>query len=175
MTFLALQRNVRRDVAREIRNQANPARANDSRVARPVNPQAHVAYLQGLFFLNKRSPVALDKSVNSLTKQLNSTRRTPRLMLGAPITYIYLGSWASSRPERLFLKPSGRYEALELDETLADAYAALGQVSKHMIGIGPRQRNVASVLLELSPSSWLARGWYAGLLSTIGRFEQSSN
>jgi len=64
---------------------------------------------------------------------------------------------------------------LELDETLADAYAALGQVSKQYEWDWAKSERMYKRALELNPNSWLAHVWYAGLLSQIGRFDEAIN
>ncbi len=171
---LALQRNVARDVAREIRIKLTPQEQMILAVARPVNPQAQVAYLKGLFFLNKRSPVALDKSVEFFDQAIELDPSYAQAYAGRSITYIYLGLIGLVPPGEVFPKAkTAAMKALELDETLADAYAALGQVSKQYDWDWAKAETMYKRALELNPSSWLARGWYAGLLSTIGRFEQS--
>ncbi len=60
---LTLQRNVARGIAREIRIKLSPQEQRILAAVRPVNPKAQVAYLKGLFFQNKQTPEALDKSV----------------------------------------------------------------------------------------------------------------
>jgi tetratricopeptide (TPR) repeat protein len=62
---------------------------------------------------------------------------------------------------------------LELDETLADAYAALGQVTKQYEWDWAKAETMYKRALELNPNSWLAHVWYAGLLATIGRFDEA--
>jgi TolB-like protein/DNA-binding winged helix-turn-helix (wHTH) protein/tetratricopeptide (TPR) repeat protein len=171
---LALQRNVARDVAREIRIKLTPQEERILAGARPVNPQAQVAYLKGLFFLNKRLPVALDKSAEFFDQAIELDPTYAQAYAGRSITYIYVGIVGLVPPREAFPKAkTAAMKALELDETLADAYAALGQVSKQYDWDWAKAETMYKRALELTPSSWVARGWYAGLLSTIGRFEQS--
>jgi TolB-like protein/tetratricopeptide (TPR) repeat protein len=171
---LTLQRNVARDVAREIRIKLTPQEQMILAAAHPVNPKAQVAYLKGLFFLNKRSPVALDKSLEFFDQAIELDPAYAQAYAGLSDTHIYLGIIGLVPPREAFPKAkTAAMKALELDETLADAYAALGQVSKQYEWDWAKAETMYKRALELNPSSWLARGWYAGLLSTIGRFEQS--
>jgi TolB-like protein/DNA-binding winged helix-turn-helix (wHTH) protein/tetratricopeptide (TPR) repeat protein len=171
---LSLQRNVARDVAREIRIKLTPQEERILAGARPVNPQAQVAYLKGLFFLNKRLPVALDKSAEFFDQAIELDPTYAQAYAGRSITYIYVGIVGLVPPREAFPKAkTAAMKALELDETLADAYAALGQVSKQYDWDWAKAETMYKRALELTPSSWVARGWYAGLLSTMGRFEQS--
>jgi tetratricopeptide (TPR) repeat protein len=171
---LTLQRNVARDVAREIRIKLTPQEQMILAAAHSVNPKAQVAYLKGLFFLNKRSPVALDKSLEFFDQAIELDPAYAQAYAGLSDTHIYLGIIGLVPPREAFPKAkTAAMKALELDETLADAYAALGQVSKQYEWDWAKAETMYKRALELNPSSWLARGWYAGLLSTIGRFEQS--
>ncbi len=171
---LTLQRNVARDVAREIRIKLTPQEQMILAAARPVNPQAQVAYLKGLFFLNKQSPEALHKSVEFFDQAIELDPAYAQAYAGLSVTQIYLGVIGVLPPREAFPKAKTEaMKALELDETVADAYAALGQVSKQYEWDWVKAETMYKRALELNPNSWLAHAWYAGLLSHTGRFEEA--
>jgi TolB-like protein/DNA-binding winged helix-turn-helix (wHTH) protein/tetratricopeptide (TPR) repeat protein len=171
---LTLQRNVARGIAREIRIKLSPQEQRILAAARPVNPQAQVVYLKGLFFLNKQTPAALQKSVEFFDQAIELDQAYAQAYAGRSASHIYLGIIGLLPSREAFPKAkTDAMKALELDETLADAYAALGQVSKQYEWDWAKSETMYKRALELNPSSWLAHVWYAGLLSQIGRFDEA--
>ncbi len=171
---LTLQRNVARGIAREIRIKLSPQEQMILAAARPVNPEAQIAYLKGLFFWNKQTPAALHKSVEFFDQAIELDPAYAQAYAGRSSTYIYLGILGILPSREAFPKAkTDAMKALELDETLADAYATLGQVSKQYEWDWAKAETMYKRALELNPNSWLAHVWYAGLLSTIGRFDES--
>jgi TolB-like protein/tetratricopeptide (TPR) repeat protein len=171
---LTLQRNVAKGIAREIRIKLTAQEQTILAGARPVNPQAYVAYLKGLFFLNKQTPASLDKSVEFFNQAIKLDPAYAQAYAGLSVTQCYIGVFGLLSPQEAFLKArNAATKALELDETLADAYAALGQVKKSYEWDWAGAETMYKRALELNPSSWLAHLWYAGLLSHTGRFEEA--
>jgi TolB-like protein/tetratricopeptide (TPR) repeat protein len=171
---LTLQRDVARGVAREIRVKLTAQEQTILAGARPVNPQAHVAYLKGLFFLNKQTPAALHKSVEFFDQAIELDPAYAHAYAGLSITHCWLGIFGLLPPQEAFVRAkTAAIKALELDETLADAYAALGQVSKAYEWDWAKAETMYKRALELNPNSWLAHVWYAGLLSATRRFDEA--
>jgi tetratricopeptide (TPR) repeat protein len=169
-----LQRSVARGIAREIRIKLSPQEQMSLAAAHPVNPKAQVAYLKGLFFQNKQTPEALDKSVEFFAEAIKLDPAYAQAFAGLSDTHIYLGIIGILPSGEAFPKAKTEaMKALELDETLADAYAALGQVSKQYEWDWAKSERMYKRALELNPNSWLAHVWYAGLLSQIGRFDEA--
>jgi serine/threonine-protein kinase len=59
---LALQNDIARSIAQEIRAVLSPAQASRLAQARPVDPEAHTAYLRGLYEWNQRSVTSLQRA-----------------------------------------------------------------------------------------------------------------
>jgi TolB-like protein/DNA-binding winged helix-turn-helix (wHTH) protein/Tfp pilus assembly protein PilF len=172
--ILTLQRNVARDVAREIRVKLSPREQLTLGAARPVNPEAHIAYLKGLFFLNKLSPDDLHRSVEFFDQAIALDPTYAQAYEGLSVTHTYLGIFGLIPSREAFpAAKTAALKALELDSTLADAYAVLGQVSKQYERDWAEAERMYRLALDLNPAGWLARGWYAGLLSSTGRFDEA--
>jgi TolB-like protein/Tfp pilus assembly protein PilF len=138
------------------------------------NAEAYQLYLKGLFFQNKQTPANLQKSVEFFEQAINLDPAYAQAYAGLSDTYIYLGVIGILPSAESFPKAkTTAMKALELDETLADAYAALGQASKQYEWDWAKAETMYKRALELNPNSWLAHVWYAGLLSTIGRFDEA--
>jgi TolB-like protein/DNA-binding winged helix-turn-helix (wHTH) protein len=172
--ILTLQRNVARDVAHEITIKLTPQEQLTLAAAQPVNPQAHIAYLKALFFLNKQSPADLHRSVELFDQAIALEPAHARAYAGRAVAYVYLGIFGLLPSREAFPEAkSDALKALQLDATVADAYAALGQVNKQYEWDWVGAEAMYKRALELNPSSWLAHGWYAGLLAHMGRFEEA--
>ena len=172
--ILTLQRNVARDVAREIRIKLTPQEQLTLAAARPVNPQAQVAYLKGLFFLNKQSPADLHRSVEFFDQAIALDPAHAQAYAGRAVAYIHIGIFGLLPPREAFPEAkTAALKALDHDATVAEAYAALGQVKKQYEWDWAGAEAMYKRALELNPNSWLAHGWYAGLLAHIGRFEEA--
>src|SRR5262249_3602505 len=63
---LVLQSTWARDIARQIKITLSPQEEARLASSRPINPEAHEAYLRGWFFCNKRTEAGIDKGIQYL-------------------------------------------------------------------------------------------------------------
>ena len=167
---LAVQGEVAEAVAREIELTVTPrpeARAS----TRSVDPQAFEAYLKGRYHWNRRTEADLRKAIEYFEV---SIAREPDWALGhagLADAYVILPSYYSTDDPREVM-PKARaaaLRALELDESLAQAHAALGAVriwyEWDWTGAEAEFRRA----LELDPSYATAHHWYSIHLAAGGR------
>jgi len=123
-----LQDEVARRIAEQIRVQLTPEEQRSLTSARSVDPEAHEAYLKGLYFWNKFTLDGMDKSVELFNQAIE---RDPKYALA------YTGlARAYGVRANLFTRPSEDYpkakaaavKALELDDTLTEAHEVMGAV-----------------------------------------------
>ena len=129
---LALRGEVARDIAREIRVKLTPQEQVHLSISRPVNPQAHEAYLRGVDFWKKRTEPDLEKSIEyfDLAVQLDSSYALA--YAGLANGYIMLDIYAYAAPREIYPKARAMaLRALELDDTVAEAHAARGFYNKN--------------------------------------------
>jgi TolB-like protein/DNA-binding winged helix-turn-helix (wHTH) protein/Tfp pilus assembly protein PilF len=122
--MLALQNELGTAIAQEVQIELEPERGPRSASQHPLNTESYEYYLQGLFFLNKRTYDDENKSAELFEK---STEKDPGFALAyAGLANAYLALSVYS-PGHFFPKAaSAARRALELDDTLAEAHAALG-------------------------------------------------
>jgi serine/threonine protein kinase/Flp pilus assembly protein TadD len=127
---LDLQSRIAETVAKEIAVQVTPGEVTHLAKRRSVNPEAHVEYLKGRHSAAEYSPQAIDLSLRHFQRALE-------------LDPTYAPAWAgiaqsqSVRAERGMAPAAEGKEharaaamkALELDESLPEAYAALGRVA----------------------------------------------
>ncbi len=172
---LALQREIARAIARKV--QAKLTQQEQVRLAspRPVNPEAYEAYLRGRSYYARTTP---ESTARALEHFQQAIERDPNYALSyAGLADCYTLDGGAS----LGLSPKEAYsrardaatKALQIDDTLWEAHAAMAQVrfdyDWDFLG-GLRELKQA---LDLNPGSVLARSLYGHYLTWVGRYDQA--
>ena len=141
--------------------------------ARAIDPKVHRQFLLGRHHLGKATEESLHRAVQHFEAAIASDRPTPRPTLGWPR---HIPSWLGSTCRRAAVMPkakSAAEAALRLDDTLADAHAALGYVHLVYDWDGPAAEKSLLRALDLNPTLAAARLNYAAYLSTQARFDET--
>jgi TolB-like protein/thioredoxin-like negative regulator of GroEL len=171
---LALQSEVARAVAGEIRATLTPDEESRLARARPVDPQVHELVLRGRYTLsNAASEQDLRKAVSLFEQALAKDPANAAAYAGLAYCHIgftdfYLPPW-----ETMPRAKAAALRALEIDETLADAHTALGGVSFAYDWNWTAAERELRRAIELNPNSAEARDYYALYLSDLGRSEEA--
>ena len=135
--LLAVQDDVARAIASEIRVQLTPARlAAPGREAglKAVAPEVHQQYLKGRYFWNRRTEAGYVKAIEDFQEAIRRDPDYAPVYAGLADAYALLGSMTNSTMPRLEAMPRARSfaeKALALDESLAEAHASLAFVQMH--------------------------------------------
>ncbi|HSB07909.1 MAG TPA: winged helix-turn-helix domain-containing protein [Blastocatellia bacterium] len=134
---LALQSEVAQAIAREIQVALTPEEKVRLASVHPVNPEAHLAYLKGHYFLEKYSPDSIMKAIDCF--QLAIEKDPNYAAAYAGLAYVYgVFVMAGFAPPRETI-PKARaavLKAVEMDDTLADAHSSWAESSFSMSGTG---------------------------------------
>ena len=173
--ILALQSEIGRDVAGEIEIKLKPHERMRLASARPVNPEAHEAYLKGLYLfnqgINERSAAVLGKSSEYFGQAINLDPTYAPAHAGLSRSYHWVASYGV-RPQELFPKAKeAALRAIELDESDADAHASLGYIYFNYEWDWDGAERELRRALELNPN--LAYHAYGLYLSAVGRHEEA--
>jgi serine/threonine protein kinase/Tfp pilus assembly protein PilF len=164
---LALQSELARTIASEVRAQVSPSEQARLRKAPPVNPEAYDAYLKGRFFWNKRNKEAIEKSIEYFNEAIRLDPGYAPAYAGLADAY---NTSACGRPAGLAVKEAGpkaraaALKAVQLDETSPEAHTALGAVMRCYGGIRSQIENEYRKAIALNPNYALAHHYYARLL-----------
>jgi TolB-like protein/DNA-binding winged helix-turn-helix (wHTH) protein len=173
---LNLQNELAAEVAREVVGRLTPE--DESRLApkaRQVNPQAYEASLRGRYYWNKRSLDGFNKGLTLFQQAAQTDPTYAPAYAGMADCYNFLGLGMGSLPPLDYAAKSkaAAQKALELDENLADAHAALGftfyRYDWNWSGAEREYRRA----LELDPRNIIVRGWFGDLLSFLGRAQEA--
>jgi TolB-like protein/DNA-binding winged helix-turn-helix (wHTH) protein len=170
---LALQAEVARDIASEIKIRITPPERAQLTTAPAVNPEAHDAYLRGRYYWNKRTGEDLKRAIQYYQRAIEIDPIYAPAYLGLADCYRLLPLYGSMRPKEAYPEAKAAViRALELNGMLAEANAELGQI-KFMFEwdwSGPEQHFRRA--MELNPNSVEILLAYSEYLILTGRFEE---
>jgi serine/threonine protein kinase/Tfp pilus assembly protein PilF len=170
---LALQGDVARAIAQGISVALTPEEEIRLGKTYRVNAEAHDAYLKGRYYWNRRTTADLDKA-KALFQQ--AVEIDPGYALG----YAGLADTYFVAAARDFMPPQDAYReaeaaarrALQLDDLLAEAHAAMGGVSASTQDWLNAEREYKRAI-ELNPSYATAHHRYGVYLAGMGRFDEA--
>ncbi len=171
---LDIQKEVAAKVANSLALELLPAQQARLSQPRPVDPRAYEAYLRGRFLWNQRTEGSLQRSMAYLQEAVT---RDPHFALahsGLADQYVSLGFYSVLPPREAYrLAKEAAQRALESDETLAEAHAALGTVLGDYEWDWAGAENEFRRAIELNPSYAAAHQWFSAHLVFMGRFDEA--
>ena len=166
---LVLQSEVSRDIAAQILNRTAGAGQAAASI-RPINPQAHEAYLKGRYFWNKRTEESVKKGIEYFEEATKLDPNYAEPYAGLAASYVVLNGHRYMSPAEAFPKVSAAaIRALELDEKLADAHTSMGSYHWEYEWDKDGGEREFKRAIELNPSDAIAHQWYGEELADIGR------
>jgi TolB-like protein/Flp pilus assembly protein TadD len=172
---LALQSEVARAIANEIRLKLTPQEQTRLASARPVNPAAHEAYLRGRYHWNKVTDEGIRRSIREFEQAIEIDPQYAVAYAGVADAYIFLSAWSRAIPPKEVLPKAkaAAVKALEIDETLPEAHTALALARLLFELDWSAAESGLKRAIELNPSYPVAHQWYALLLSSLGRHDEA--
>jgi eukaryotic-like serine/threonine-protein kinase len=170
---LSLQSDIARDIVKEIQIQITQQERARLSSSRPVIPAAYDAYLEGRYDASQRTGDALTQSVDDFRRAIQLDPSYAPAYAGLATSLALLSEYKDIPPTQLLFEgESAAKKAVELDENLAEAHAALGLIHYSMLdwkGVFSEYQRA----IELNPGEANAHHWYALALSESGKSEQS--
>jgi len=171
---LALQNEVASEIAQEIDITLTPQEKIRLATVRPVNPEAHEAYLKGRYYLAPR------RGQRDLKMALDYFQRAIQMDPNFALAYASLAETYNAM-NTFYLPPleagpkakAAAMKALELDGTLPLAHASLGRVHLFYDWDWPGAEQEFLRSLELNPNLPEAHLGYSQYLASIGRFDKA--
>ena len=173
---LALQNQVARAIAEQIRVSLNPQEQAALKNVKVVNPRAYESFLKGRYFWNKRTADGLKVAVAYFNQAIEEDPGYAQAYSGLADTYALLGDWqyaVMTPKEGLPKAKAAAIKALELDNTLGEAHNSLAfcldGFDWDFESAGKEFRRA----VELSPGYATAHHWYAWHLSLVGHNDEA--
>jgi len=171
--IFAIQSEIAESVAREL--EVRLVESEKSRLERKPtrDTEAYMLYLKGRFYWNERSETGLKKAIEYFDVAI---KKDPAFALGYSGLSDCYGVMARNHLAEVGLnyEKAKQYalKALELDENLAEAHAALASVLREYEHNSGKAESEYKRAIELKPSYSSAHQWYSIFLGAHGRYEE---
>jgi len=172
----AIQSDVAEKIASALRAKLSPV--EKERIERKVtdSTEAYHNYLKGRFYWNKRRGDDLRTAIEYFNRAIEIDPTYALAYAGLASTYIVLPQYSGqSMKEAGPRAEAAAAKALELDPTLAEAHAVLGQIKMNCRFDWEGAESEFKRAIELNPSYPTAHHWYSSYLTYIGRLDESAS
>ena len=166
---LKLQGEVAREIANEVNAKVTPQEQARLAGNRPIDPEAHQAYLQGRYYWNKRTEEGIRKAIGYFQQAIDQDPNYAAAYAGLAESYAVLGVYSSAPWQDTYRQASAAAtKALQIDDNLAEAHAALA-----VTRAGERWDLQGALTefaraIQLDPNYATAHQWYAEYLVCLG-------
>ena len=170
---LALQGEVARAIAAQIRTTLTPVDQTNPAPTRKVDPEGYEAFLKGNFFLHSGLR-GIAKSLEWFDRAIEREPSNSEAHSGRAEALVY-ASIFELRPPAAALREArtSAHLALKLDDSNAAAHNVLADVRKGYDWDLPAAEAEYQRALELNPNHLLTRLWYAECLDRMGRTDEA--
>jgi serine/threonine protein kinase/Tfp pilus assembly protein PilF len=171
--IFAVQDDIARSVARALKVTLE---GGQTPKAQQTNPEAYNAYLQGRYFVDRRSKEDLEKAISYYEYSLQIDPNYPRAWVGLSEAHSSQGDSGYVPVEEAYGKARKEAEkALELDPNLAEAHAQIGWIKAVYEWDWSSADAAYKRALALEPGNADAVRGAARLAATLGRFDEAIN
>jgi TolB-like protein/Tfp pilus assembly protein PilF len=167
---LKLQANLASEIADQIKVELTPQERARLADAQSVNPEAHEAYLKGLYYGDQADPNSLLLAQNFFERAIEIDPSFAPAYSGMALVYSS-GALIGPPSEVMPLERSAAQKAVELDDNLAEAHYTLAIVKYEYDFDWVGSEREFRRALELNPNSSLAHLEYGLALAFQGRLD----
>jgi serine/threonine-protein kinase len=172
--LLTVQEEIAREIAEAMRLRLSGSQQRQITKRYTQSAEAYQLYFKGLYQWNKRSADGMQQSEEFFRQAIEKDPSFALAYVGLADAYSTLGSYHVRPPrEVLPLARQSAEQALIIDPQLAEAHASLGKILTDYYWDWARAESELRRALELNPNYASARRWYAVLLASLGRFDES--
>ena len=170
--IFAVQDEISLNIAEKLQDNFEISRDNIYK-ADTDSIDAYNAYLQALFYWNKRTPEDTFKAIEFHQKAIKKCSTYSRAYSGIAHCYSFLGIIGHLRGEESFSKAEEyALKSIELNDTQADSYVALGLVNLYYHWDYKRAEANLRKAITLEPENLDAREALGTLYRVIGRYDK---
>jgi len=172
--LLALQRELARTVADEIRIRVTPQGETRLSTPRNVNPDAYDTFVQGKFHWNARSAREMWTAVSFYQQTVEKDPGFAPAYVGLADSYSMLATMREAPPNDVMPKAKDALlKALALDSGLAEAHTSLGWVMDVFDWDWAGSEKELQKAIELNPNNATAHHRYAIHLASTGQLPEA--
>ncbi len=171
--IFAVEEGISKEIAQNLRLKLTGQQEKKLAKNYTESTEAYQLYLKGRYFWNSGTPDAFKKGIQQFQQAIDKDPGYAAAYAGLAHCYIDLGTLSYVSPtETMPLGKAAALKALELDDSFADAHAALGFVKWIWDWDRMGAEKELKRAIELDPQSSIAHYYYGFYLWTIGRFDE---
>jgi eukaryotic-like serine/threonine-protein kinase len=170
---LAVQQEITGAISSKLRERLSGEGTKQVAKGGTSDPEAYQLYLKGRYQWEKRTPEALEKSKDYFTQAIEKDPGYATAYVGLASYYVAAPDYEPLRRTETAPKAIAAAEkALAIDDTLADAHAAIGSASQDLWDWERVEREFKRAL-EINPNQVIAHQWYGLYLSETGHTQEA--
>ena len=170
---LAVQQEITGAISAKLRERLSGETTKQVARGGTNDPEAYQLYLKGRYQWEKRTPEALEKAKDYFNQAIAKDPGYATAYVGLASYYVAAPDYEPLRRTETAPKAiAAAQKALAIDDTLADAHAAIGSASQDLWDWESVEREFKRAL-EINPNQVIAHQWYGLYLSSIGRGEEA--
>jgi eukaryotic-like serine/threonine-protein kinase len=172
---LAMQAEIAKQISEKLRLKLTGEEQHRLTKVYTDNAEAYQLYLKGRYYWNRRTPESLNKSIEYFQQAADKDPNYALAYVGLADSYSLLGSpVGGGSPREKFPKAkAAALKALELDDTLAEAYASLVIVRLRYDWDWLVAEREIKRAIELNPNYSMTHLMYADYLRVMGRSDEA--
>lgn len=138
------------------------------------NKEAYRKYLQGMYLVDKRSPVLIEESLAFFDRAIELDPQYARAFAGRAYALRSLGILGKGDRHEYYVKAKDDVNtALRLDPNSSDAYTILGEIRWGYEGKFDEANDALRRAIEIDPGSAHARRFYSLILRSQERYDEA--
>jgi TolB-like protein/Tfp pilus assembly protein PilF len=172
--IFTIEEEISREISDKLRLRLSGAQKKQLTKRYTENTHAYQLYLKGRFYWNKRTEAGLTRGIEYFQKAIERDPRYALAYAGLADSYNILASYSALSPKEAFPKAKqAAARALELDDKLAEAHAALAFVKFGYDWDWVEADRGFKRAIQLNPGYAFAHNFYAVILPALGRFNEA--
>ena len=173
--ILKIRKGIATEISAKLRLGLTPDETTRLTRADTEDDQAHAAYLKGRFEENKNTPVGYRNAIQHFEDAIDRDPNYARAYAAVSRSYrlLVIPLYALTMEGAIPQAEDMAKKALELDNTLAEAHAALGDIQRVFHWNLEEAESAYKRAMELDPSSSEAPYGHAFVMSALGRHDEA--
>jgi TolB-like protein/Tfp pilus assembly protein PilF len=171
--LLALQKEISREISDKLRLRSSGEQKERLTKHYTESTEAYQLYLKGRYHWNKWTPEGWQKSIEYFQQAIEKDPSYALAYVGVANAYNALGFFDVMLPREAWPKAEdAAVKALEIDDTLGEAHAALGSVKYLYDWDWAAAERELKRAIEINPNDEVAHTVYAYYLHSVGRGDE---
>jgi eukaryotic-like serine/threonine-protein kinase len=170
---LPVQQEIAHQIAGKLRLQLNNKQMARMEKHQTGNPEAYQLYLKGRFYAAKGTREGTDKGIDYLHQAVALDPNYALPYAGIAFAYNWASDWIIPPTDAMPKAKEAARQAVELDDTLAEAHVELGIVASWYDYDWLLAESEYKRALELSPNYAAAHEFYSTYLIIVGRIDEA--